>query len=410
MLRALATLLFVVPVLVSVLIPVPAQARPGDLVEPLWLSEGPVVHTTSTAGRAAEIQRSACRPERSLAGGELAYRISLLEPTLLRAELSHLPDDDLDLLLLADDRLDASDTAQHCLAHGDRALEQLLPAGEVLLVVVGVVTPAAFQLRVDLEALGHWVERPIAKGVALRTRRAFDAEHGPSFEALLEVDLSEPGVRLQVVDGTGCATTSALGKKAGAVAAINGGFFAGPRCRSTTFLKTEGTLRYPNRKPRSALGLDAHGQPRFATVPAGQGWPEVEQALGGVPRLLRAGQLDVAWQKEKAREDFALQRHPRSAVASTADGKLLLYTVDGRTPAGAGQTLEETARALQVLGAHDALTLDGGGSTTLWVKGELARGVVNHPSDNERADHEGQRLVGSALVVHAEPLEPRNLN
>jgi MYXO-CTERM domain-containing protein len=55
-------------------------------------------------------------------------------------------------------------------------------------------------------------------------------------------------------------------------------------------------------------------------------------------------------------------------------------------------TCKELATLMEGLGAHDALNFDGGGSTTMWIKG---KGVVNHPSDG------AQRVVANHLAIHA---------
>jgi exopolysaccharide biosynthesis protein len=52
----------------------------------------------------------------------------------------------------------------------------------------------------------------------------------------------------------------------------------------------------------------------------------------------------------------------RSAVGVTRDGELLLASASGAT-------IYEMARAMQALGAHDAMNLDGGASSGLWVGG-----------------------------------------
>jgi exopolysaccharide biosynthesis protein len=65
--------------------------------------------------------------------------------------------------------------------------------------------------------------------------------------------------------------------------------------------------------------------------------------------------------------------------------------VDGRRPGwSAGMTLTEAARLMRSLGARDAVNLDGGGSTTMSVLGE----VVSRPSDRS-----GERPVSDALSV-----------
>jgi hypothetical protein len=80
-------------------------------------------------------------------------------------------------------------------------------------------------------------------------------------------------------------------------------------------------------------------------------------AVGGNTRLVTNG-VNVA------NSDPAI--HPRTAAGVTADGKLLLFTVDGRNaPHSNGLTYAEMADVLIRWGARNAINLDGGGSTTL---------------------------------------------
>jgi len=72
-------------------------------------------------------------------------------------------------------------------------------------------------------------------------------------------------------------------------------------------------------------------------------------------------------------------------------GHAWLVTVDGRQPdASAGMTLVELQRLAKRIGLTDALNLDGGGSTTMVIAGN----VVNHPSDPT-----GARTVSDVLLV-----------
>ncbi|MCE7081968.1 phosphodiester glycosidase family protein [Streptomyces sp. ST2-7A] len=74
---------------------------------------------------------------------------------------------------------------------------------------------------------------------------------------------------------------------------------------------------------------------------------------------------------------------PRTAVGFSADGtEMYLVTVDGRQAHTVGMTLTALASFMAELGAHNALNLDGGGSTTLLVRepGAVAARVVNLPS------------------------------
>jgi exopolysaccharide biosynthesis protein len=116
-----------------------------------------------------------------------------------------------------------------------------------------------------------------------------------------------------------------------------------------------------------------------------------EDIVAGVPQLIKNGKIDITWEKEKAGKAFVFNRHPRTAVAKLKDGKFLMIAVDGRQPGvSVGMNLQELAEYLLSLGAVDAMNLDGGGSTTMFLDGK----VVNQPSDPN-----GERKVGDALIV-----------
>jgi exopolysaccharide biosynthesis protein len=118
------------------------------------------------------------------------------------------------------------------------------------------------------------------------------------------------------------------------------------------------------------------------------------EAVGGQPVIVRDGAVS-----REARDTgaFAVTRHPRTAVGITTDGRLLLVVVDGRqAPRSVGMSLATLADLLLMLGARDALNLDGGGSTTMVVREPAGSGlrIVNIPSDSA-----GERPVGDALAV-----------
>ena len=88
---------------------------------------------------------------------------------------------------------------------------------------------------------------------------------------------------------------------------------------------------------------------------------------------------------------FVETRHPRTLIGTRPDGSVWLVTVDGRQPQlSAGMTLAELQSFSVRLGLNQALNLDGGGSTTMWVQGQ----IVNSPSDAA-----GPRKVSDALLV-----------
>ena len=122
-------------------------------------------------------------------------------------------------------------------------------------------------------------------------------------------------------------------------------------------------------------------------------WKNAEAIVGGAGLLLRDGQTIADWKVEQLSQTFAETRHPRTLVGTHADGSVWLVTVDGRQPKlSAGMSLYELRALARRLGLKNALNLDGGGSTTMWVAGK----IVNSPSDAA-----GPRKVSDALIVHA---------
>jgi len=126
--------------------------------------------------------------------------------------------------------------------------------------------------------------------------------------------------------------------------------------------------------------------------------PEVEgvvvACVGGGPTLIDNGKINVPYEDEGVGSTFTTTKHPRTAAGVSKDGKTAyLVTVDGRQPRiSVGHDLYELAEYMKALGCHEALNLDGGGSTTMVVRDK----VVNHPSDLK-----GPRPVSNSLLVVA---------
>jgi len=116
---------------------------------------------------------------------------------------------------------------------------------------------------------------------------------------------------------------------------------------------------------------------------------EILHAVGGGPRLVRAGKVSIEAEAEGFSQAFVTTAHPRTAVGFN-ERKLFLVTVDGRQPGySVGMTLPQLAELMLSLGCREAMNLDGGGSTTCLVRGQ----VVNRPSDQR------ERPVANALLL-----------
>lgn len=120
-------------------------------------------------------------------------------------------------------------------------------------------------------------------------------------------------------------------------------------------------------------------------------WARADAIVGGAGLLIRDGRLIDDWTVEQLTAGFPETRHPRTLIGTHSDGSVWLITVDGRQPTlSAGMSLYELRSLASRLGLVQALNLDGGGSTTMWVQGQ----IVNSPSDPA-----GPRKVSDALLV-----------
>ncbi len=92
--------------------------------------------------------------------------------------------------------------------------------------------------------------------------------------------------------------------------------------------------------------------------------------VGAGPLLVKNRQIVLDAKAEQFNDAFIQQSAVRSCVGITAGGTLMLAAIHNRI-GGLGPTLEETGQLMQLLGAIDALNLDGGSSTGLYLGGQL---------------------------------------
>lgn len=100
----------------------------------------------------------------------------------------------------------------------------------------------------------------------------------------------------------------------------------------------------------------------------------------------------------KGRE-MAVSRRMKSVMASgpllILDGDIVVPVLMGDKADGA--SIYETAYICHLFGMTDAINLDCGGSSALWTS---TTGVISHPRDNRRFDHEGERTVPNLIAVY----------
>jgi exopolysaccharide biosynthesis protein len=201
--------------------------------------------------------------------------------------------------------------------------------------------------------------------------------------------------------------TSEIARKHRALAAINGSFFDMDQHHPVCYLRID-SVEVGVNTPGSdtahrkyyqygAIVLD-HDSLFLVKTESARLWERnlpYRNIMTSGPLLLKEGQ------REQYRTDrtFVTNRHPRTAVGIRPDGTILLFTVDGRIKESAGMNLDELTKTLLWLGCTEAINLDGGGSTTLYVRDYPHGGIVNCPVDNGRFDHKGERAVSNILMV-----------
>ena len=107
-------------------------------------------------------------------------------------------------------------------------------------------------------------------------------------------------------------------------------------------------------------------------------WNQVRTLVTGSPQLVKNGKIYNTFSQEKLQKSISTST-TRTAVGVTANNKLLMLTVSGKS------NFTKLAQIMKRLGATDALALDGGGSTDMYLNGKNV--IANY------------RPVTNALVV-----------
>ena len=162
--------------------------------------------------------------------------------------------------------------------------------------------------------------------------------------------------------------------------------------------------------PTSPLVSIQPGEAVTLTTTVTAGWEAMQQAVGGREWVVRDGVV-----RSRRTRPAPTRSIPRSAVGLTADGRLILATVDGReTGVSEGVRLTELAELMLERGAVQAINLDGGGSSTLVVRraGTETPVIANKPSDGvERPVTNSIQVVstmptGPLAVLNVKPTAP----
>ncbi|MBN2358658.1 MAG: phosphodiester glycosidase family protein [Deltaproteobacteria bacterium] len=221
-------------------------------------------------------------------------------------------------------------------------------------------------------------------------RRLYRTTSKPWRIHVLKVNLCARGVSVRATaSGEKWRTASSFGRLLTAEAAINGDFFSYDTHLPTGQAIGNGSAWHADTNSSGTIGfgvrralLDLPG--RLLEPPPF--W--MRNAVGGRPTLVKDGAVPSSFN----RTDCSV-RHPRTAVGLSRDRQtLIMAVVDGRSSVSIGMTCAELAALMREMGAYTAINLDGGGSSTMWLR---SLGVVNDPSDGS------ERTVSNHLAVQA---------
>lgn len=139
--------------------------------------------------------------------------------------------------------------------------------------------------------------------------------------------------------------------------------------------------------PKSKLGKLFGADYVDVEIKTNPKWENVQHIISGGPYLLKDNQIFIDMTAQKLQSIGG--RNPRTAIGYTEDNNLVLVAVDGREGSSVGLTLVELAKLMKSLACTNAINLDGGGSTVMYVKGQ----IVNHPHQP------GGIALSNALVI-----------
>jgi len=197
--------------------------------------------------------------------------------------------------------------------------------------------------------------------------------------------------------------TSLFGEKSKALVALNGSFFDVQKGGSVVYIESEGKVIARNRRSKDkwaktdsllngAIILDYSGNLKIEIAKSAAIYERSDQektVLVSGPILLVDGQI-----LPLENSGFVNNSHPRSCLCKTTDRSILFIAIDGRSKVATGMSLKEVQQFLLRLTCKDAINLDGGGSTTLWINDGNTKGIMNKPSDKE-----GERPVANILLI-----------
>lgn len=249
-----------------------------------------------------------------------------------------------------------------------------------------------------------WEKQKIAPGLVWRSSHTSLSDSSRQNINMLIISTAKREISL-VYDPLKNSLTSLQASQAGALAAVNAGFFDMKNGGSATYIKVNGNVTDSDTARKWKRVTNMNGSViisysgRLTITGAMQNsWydnnKESRDALITGPLLIKDGEKAIL-----PETSLVTSRHPRTCIGLKGRNRVILLTVDGRSKESEGMTLPAMADILLSLRCRNAVNLDGGGSSTMWINGKPFNGIVNMPCDNRKFDHYGERAVSDILVI-----------
>ena len=286
-----------------------------------------------------------------------------------------------------------------------------------------------------------WTSSTVADGIQYYSFEGVEPVSGsPQRIFIIDWDMANKGYALRFVWSDEKCVTSSVFRRENAVVALNAAYEP-----ESVVLKTGGVYHscmpkdvvmktpVPNWKSEAAVYTDASGQnirigfdgkgksiAEQRAFYAASDWdniytsaPMLIDDYNPVGAFFSDSTLTMQQLEEYNYEDPIRHqgvRHPRTAVALTADNHFLMFAVDGRRMGiSEGMTARELTRFIEKnFHPRYALNMDGGGSTTMCVRGmgDPVTHVVNKPFSNKDKERGVERKLVSHFCLVEVPAAP----
>lgn len=240
---------------------------------------------------------------------------------------------------------------------------------------------------------------------------------------VLEADLSDPSIMFKFVYSDTDKKVSEIAGAWNALAVTNATYGAGQE--GVVHIKTDGVVRrtidssvegYTAWKHKAAVWYDGISSFGFYNYHSNVSSSKAAYEADKHPNLYSSAPLLIENGINVNLAGFggnSSDSHPRTVLAVTGSGRLLLMTIDGRLSTAKGMTCPEIQSFLgRFFAPAYAINMDGGGSTAMYVSGN---GIVNYPcngtaddAEDVSRDHTAERSLPSFFVIT--PAMPTQIN